>query len=233
MTATRSTRFFWSDWLADEAVRRLTLAERGLWIDLLALASAGVPRGYVTDRNGRPLSHEEIARVTNAASPVEVANLIGCLLSKGAASRDRSGRLLNRRMVRDHQLSLKRARAGQLGAAHMKLKSNKINGLPKQVPRQLPGQNSTALPGPYTNTDISLESEKRARARADAPVLEQKMPTEIPETVGSLATALLDGALTRQPSDRASEKKRPDQLSRAELEASFARKRSANGKGLG
>jgi hypothetical protein len=56
--------------------------------------------------------------------------------------------------------------------------------------------------------------------------------SEIQETVGSLATALLDGALTRQPTAGAGEKKRPDQLSRAELEACFARKKAANGKAI-
>ena len=122
MSATSRTNWFWSDWLGDQAVRRLTPAERGVWIDLLALAAASNPVGYVCDEKGRPLTHEEIARVTGAASPVEVAELIKGILEKGAASRDRSGRLFNRRMVRDAEIAAKRRLNGRLGGNATALK---------------------------------------------------------------------------------------------------------------
>jgi hypothetical protein len=200
---------------------------------LLAFASVGSPTGYVCDAKGRQLTLEEIARVCNG-TPDEVAKHIVAIEEKGAASRDRTGRLFNRRMVRDAKLQAKRAQAGLKGAAHTNLINQQLRAAYKILPRQVMRQKSTGPPPPLPSKkeNINLSSENSAaRAREDAPALQEKMPTEIPETVGSLATALLDGALTRQPSDRASEKKRPDQLSRAELEASFARKRSANGKG--
>jgi hypothetical protein len=100
MAASKGTYWFWSDWLGDQEVRRLSPAERGLWIDLLALAAVSNPVGYVCDDRGRPLSHDDIRRVTNAASIEEVAELIDGILKKGAASRDRTGRIFNRRMVR-------------------------------------------------------------------------------------------------------------------------------------
>jgi hypothetical protein len=140
MSATHSTRWFWSDWLGDQAVRRLSLAERGLWIDLLALAAAGNPTGYVCDAQGRPLTLEEIARVANAASPDEVAKLIVGIVEKGAASRDRAGRLFNRRMVRDAVLSVKRREAGRQGAARTNSIWQENPDLPRQVPRQTPQQ---------------------------------------------------------------------------------------------
>lgn len=115
MSAGASTVWFWSDWLGDQEVRRLTPAERGVWIDLLALAAAANPVGYVCDSKGSPLTLEEIARVTNAGSPDEVGKLIAAIIEKGAASRDRTGRLFNRRMVRDNATMRKRAEAGKLG----------------------------------------------------------------------------------------------------------------------
>ena len=146
MSATQRTNWFWSDWLGDQAVRRLTPAERGVWIDLLALAAGASPVGYVCDDRGRPLSLDEIARVTGAGSPDEVAKLIAGILDKGVASRDRSGRLYNRRMVRDAEnaakkaaLSAKRAQAGANGARTTSLKYFGKQTLPRQVPQHLTG----------------------------------------------------------------------------------------------
>ena len=87
MSAGASTRFFWSDWLGDQAVRRLTPAERGLWIDLLALAAAASPVGYVCDSCGTPLTDAEIGRLANCSAN-EAGNLIVGIIEKGVASRD-------------------------------------------------------------------------------------------------------------------------------------------------
>jgi hypothetical protein len=114
LSAHQSTQWFWSDWAGDQEVRRLTPAERGVWIDLLALAAVGAPVGYVCDQRGNPLSYEEIGRFTNA-SPTDVESLIAGILEKGAASRDRSGRLFNRRMVRHAQKRAEKAAAGKRG----------------------------------------------------------------------------------------------------------------------
>jgi len=114
MAAKASTLWFWSDWLGDQEVRRLTPEERGVWIDMLALAAAAQPFGYVCDGKGRPLTDGEIARVTGA-SPEAVSKLIAGILEKGAASRDRTGRIYNRRMVRDAETRRKKAESGRKG----------------------------------------------------------------------------------------------------------------------
>jgi len=137
MSAGASTMWFWSDWLGDQEVRRLTPAERGVWIDLLALAAAAAPYGYVCDGKGSPLTLEEIARVTNAGSPDEVGKLIAGILEKGAASRDRTGRLFNRRMVREKALSRKRSEAGKLGGKSTANKHWGKNHLLQHLPQQL------------------------------------------------------------------------------------------------
>lgn len=139
MSASSRTSWFWSDWLGDLEVRRLTLAERGLWIDLLALAATAAPTGYVCDAKGRPLTLEEITRITNAGSPDEVAKLIDGILDKGAASRDRSGRLFNRRMVRDAEIAARKRLGGQLGGKSTRLKWLEKTSMPQQMPRQTNG----------------------------------------------------------------------------------------------
>ncbi len=119
MSAHQSTQWFWSDWAGDQEVRRLTPAERGLWIDLLALAAVGKPYGYVCDQRGNPVSYEEIARFSNC-TPTEAESLIAGILEKGAASRDRTGRLFNRRMTRQAEKTAKKRMAGKLGAEQTK-----------------------------------------------------------------------------------------------------------------
>ena len=119
MSSHQSTQWFWSDWAGDLDVRRLTPAERGLWIDLLCLAAVGKPYGYVCDQRGNPISNEEIARFSNC-TPTEVESLIAGILEKGAGSRDRSGRLFNRRMTRQAEKTAKKRMAGKLGAEQTK-----------------------------------------------------------------------------------------------------------------
>lgn len=155
MSAGSRTNWFWSDWLGDQAVRRLTPAERGVWIDLLALMAAAAPAGYLCDDRGRQLSNEEIARVTNAGSPAEVAELIAGILDKGAASRDRTGRLFNRRMVRDAAMAAKKQRNGRLGGEATRLKWQSFQTPLQQNARQVPGHKNRP---PLPNKKITLSS---------------------------------------------------------------------------
>jgi hypothetical protein len=164
LSATNSTQWFWSDWAGDPCVRRLTPAERGLWIDLLNYAATGAPVGYVCDQHGNPISYEEIARFTNA-TPTEVATLIDGILAKGAASRDRTGRLFNRRMVRQAELSVKRKNAGKGGGKATQLKWREYQSLAQQVPRTLPGHR---VPVPLPKeSKITTSFSEAARASAE------------------------------------------------------------------
>jgi hypothetical protein len=229
LSAQHSTQWFWSDWLGDQAVRRLTLAERGLWIDLLHFAAVGSPTGYVCDDRGTPLTHEEIARVTNAGSPVEVAKLIEAIVEKGVASRDRTGRLFNRRMVRQAELSAKRKRAGKLGGDHTKLKWQSFQPLPQHLSGQMLGQVPQHRVSAPSKSRTKTSSEA-ASARA-SPAQNGKAVQKTDETDRSLATAPGDGALTRDPLTEQTAQglsgKKPSEVTRAELEAMMAKKKTA------
>lgn len=166
MSSKQSTNWFWSDWAGDQAVRSLTPAERGMWIDLLTLAAFGNPTGYVVNARGEPLPLEEIARFANCSSTAEASSLIDGILAKGCASQDRSGRLFNRRMVRDVELSVKRRRAGQIGAAATSLKWQAINGLPQHLPGHVPRQPRRA-PSQKENLTTTELGSAREDARSD------------------------------------------------------------------
>ncbi len=163
MAAKDSTTWFWSDWLGDPAVRRLTPAERGVWIDLLALMAAASPVGYLCDSRGTPLTDSEIARVTNAGSAEEVGNLIAAILEKDVASRDRTGRLYNRRMVRDSKLRVERAAAGREGGKATALKFFGKTDTEKILPQRLV-QQAWTRPSPPKEKENSTSSVGAARA---------------------------------------------------------------------
>jgi len=232
MSATSRTDWFWSDWLGDLAVRRLTLAERGLWIDLIAFAALANPTGYVCDDHGRPLTLEEIARVSNAGSPDEVAKLVSGILGKGACSRDRSGRLFNRRLVREAELRAKRSFAGKKGALQTNrrywdksLNFNWNDRVPRQAGRQTTPQNPRAPPHPLSKENKNPRTsavQRTARATPADPPLEQNKPA------GSLATARDDGALARPPGAENVAKKPPHEVTRAELETIYAARRNGD-----
>jgi len=99
MAGTTWTKFYWSDWLSDPAVRASSLPARGLWIDMLCIAAAHDPIGYVAVA-GRGLDETAIAQLTGGKES-EVASLLGELERNGVFSRDRHGRIYSRRMVRD------------------------------------------------------------------------------------------------------------------------------------
>lgn len=183
MSARDRCDWFWSDWLGDIAVRRLTPAERGIWIDLIGLAWSGTPFGFVTDARGEPVSFDEIARLTGVRRKDELKKLINGVINKGAASRDGHGRIYCRRMLRDAEISRKKAAQGALGGRATKEKWQRFQGdfnfLPG-VPPQQPGN-----PSPYR--DITKTSSVAARAKQED------------QSEGGPATALPSGAPALTP----------------------------------
>lgn len=219
MSATHKSDWYWSDWLGDQEVRRLTPAERGVWIDLIALAAAGSPTGYVCDGQGRPLSLDEIARVTNAGSVDAVAELIKGILDKGAASRDRAGRLFNRRMVRETErsrqkaaLAAKRAEAGRRGADHTNLINHRNRILVQQMPQQLTQHLPREIRYP-SSKENKKDLKDAAHAREPPAPCGQPPPSGQAEASQGLQEEGL---------------RRPHTVSRSELEAGFARKRNGS-----
>ena len=203
MSAKSCTSWFWSDWAGDQEVRRLTMAERGMWIDLLCLAAVGTPKGYVTDRKGRPLPVDAIAEFARCSS-AEASELIRGVVEKGAASRDRAGRIFNRRTVRDEERSAKKRRAGILGGQANALRLQQFREIEKNLPRHLLKQANA----PPSVKSVNDSAETSARAR---PQRETAPPVQAEPQQG-------------QPLKRVSE------MSKADLEAKFATMREARSK---
>jgi hypothetical protein len=102
MSATVSTRWFWSDWMSDPSLRACSYAARGFWKDLLCIAGSNKKEYGFVSLNGRKLSDADLAKMTNGTES-EVVSLIEELELNGVFSRDRRGVIYCRRMVRSEK----------------------------------------------------------------------------------------------------------------------------------
>lgn len=88
-------------WRNDEGLRMCGLAARGLWVDLLAIMHGCEPYGHLAIK-GRAPSSAQIASMVGMTNPKEVSGLLVELEEAGVFSREESGLIFCRRMVRDN-----------------------------------------------------------------------------------------------------------------------------------
>lgn len=106
-------QFYPADWRKDLAVQSLPFLERGIWFEMLCLMHESEERGRLIV-NGRPMPDETIARLLGLDKQTFV-KAVTVLLESGVATRDESGALINRRMIRDEELRKVRKEAGSKG----------------------------------------------------------------------------------------------------------------------
>lgn len=93
---------FWpADWQSDPSLRMVTLAARGLWIELLSVMHDAVPYGHLLVNGVQP-NPKQIAAMVGAATASQIAKLLHELEDAGVFSRTEDGTIYSRRMVRDN-----------------------------------------------------------------------------------------------------------------------------------
>lgn len=98
-------KFYPSDWRGESSLRAVSMAARGLWIEMLCLMHESEPRGHLL-LNGRPVTDAQLASL--AGVPVDIAQaLLGELETAGTFSRTRAGVIYSRRMRKDTSVSAK------------------------------------------------------------------------------------------------------------------------------
>jgi hypothetical protein len=127
------SQWYWSDYLADERVSLSSLAAQGLWIRMLGYMFASPHRGYlyladkpVTKQNASKL----LAKLCGSDEQT-VSKLLDELEVNGVFSICEHQTIYNRRMVRDADISRKRAEAGSKGG-----KASKHKAKPEQSSKQ-------------------------------------------------------------------------------------------------
>ena len=93
--------FYVGDWRKDMAIQSLSYYHRGVWFELLLLMHCSEQRGRLTV-NCRPMSNASLARLLGLTEG-EAKDAIDVLIANGVASRDATGTLVNRRMVREEE----------------------------------------------------------------------------------------------------------------------------------
>lgn len=151
-----SIQFFCGDHLKDPAVRSVSLAARGLWVDLICLMSEAPRRGYLEDAQGNALNEKQIARMTGCA-PQTAKKLLQELEVSGVFSRTEiTGIIYCRRMVRDEANRLKSREFGQMGGNPALSKRVNPPVIPDANPNLTPSSSSSS-------SNSNSQYEERAR----------------------------------------------------------------------
>ena len=137
-----SFQFYPGDWMKDPNLRRCSHAAKGVLIDMLCLMFECDRRGYLATA-GRPWSDEEIATAVGG-DLVATRQTIQELADKGVISRDESGAVYSRRIVRDEQIRRARERAGSLGGT--KNKQNRSKSVANHLANRVAKRGSSSSP---------------------------------------------------------------------------------------
>ncbi len=122
-----SFQFYPGDWMKDPGLRSVSLEARGLWIDMLCLLFESGRRGYLQHRTGKPVTEEQLARMTGCSSG-QVSRLLRELEDSGVFSRTEHGMIYSRRMIRDERKRAECSEAGKKGGGNPAYKARSGNG---------------------------------------------------------------------------------------------------------
>lgn len=153
------SKFFWSDWEADQGLRLCSLSAQGLWMRILCVCARHEPKGYLAI-NGNPLTVDAIARLAGIAE-TEAETLLAELDRNGVFSRNRSGTIYSRRMIRDEKTSQEGRKHKKRGLAQ----ANEIKGKnpePSRGPLRIPDRGASPhMPEAREKEEPNGSSKKR------------------------------------------------------------------------
>ncbi len=173
-------QFYPSDWRSDNGVQSLNYYERGVWFEILCLMHESDQRGKLL-LNGKAMPDEALARLLGLDKQVLLKTL-ATLLDFGICSRDESGVLFNRRMVKDE--AERQNNATRQRKFYQKQNVEKPNGQPNGQPngnltviQQKPNRHSSSS----SSKPFSLSNDKEkgggyARAHGKPPPAAESPP---------------------------------------------------------
>lgn len=166
MSSNPSSRWYWNDWENDLGLKLCSWAAQGMWMRMLSLAARSAPIGFVSV-NGAALSTAELAALLGGA-PEVVGTLLAELEKNHVFSRDRSGRIYNRRMVRDQKARILAVENGKKGGNPRLLQPiDKPDSNPEPVKGGNKGDRSAPIPLPLPLESKSPYGDSSAERRRD------------------------------------------------------------------
>jgi hypothetical protein len=153
-------KFYPRDWRGDQALRAVSLAARGLWIECLCIMHEAKPYGHLV-LNGNPVDDDTLARMTGV--PVdEVSALMAELRQAGVLSMTGKGVVFSRRMTKDHARAQKGRKAASKrwsqasdGVQQSEAPNGSANGSPIT---QIPESRSHTASASALPVDLILEA---------------------------------------------------------------------------
>lgn len=149
-------KFYPRDWRGDQALRAVSLAARGLWMECLMLMHEAKPYGHLVV--GRePPTDDVLARLAGC-SPVEIQPLLAELESANVYSRTNNGIIYSRRMTSDKRKADKCRNAVNTGRWHK-------DSVSAATPNRSPNRTPTETPNSHI-PDVQTSSSARTREAA-------------------------------------------------------------------
>lgn len=143
-------KFYPRDWRGDQALRAVSIAARGLWMEMLCVMHEASPYGHLV-LGGHAVSNAVLARMAGAGVD-EVSALLIELESAGVLSRTRKGVIYSRRMVKDGSRAEKGRKAvskrWHQGAENLREKPQPIRSPSRKPTTQKPEAR-------YSDTNVS------------------------------------------------------------------------------
>lgn len=138
-----SFQFYPGDWKKDAGVQALSYEERGIWFELMLMMFESPERGKLIFRTGTPIPEDAVARALGLDKQ-KVNQILSKLLEYGVASKEEeTGIIYCRRMVRDAELSKKRAEVGKMGGNPNLLNQNPSKTEAKRKQKPTPSSSSS------------------------------------------------------------------------------------------
>ena len=138
MSKLPSLQFYPGDWMKDPALRAVTIAARGLWIDMLCLMHESPRRGYLQHETGKAVTAEQLARMTGCSTD-GASLMLQELEDAGVFSRTSDQIIYSRRIVRDERKRQLCSDAGKKGGGNPT-----FGGAPKGHPKGAPNPSSSS-----------------------------------------------------------------------------------------
>jgi hypothetical protein len=202
MACNPSTTWYFNDWRNELTLRQCSMAARGLWFEMLCIMAASPRYGFLEIHNA-PLSGYDLARQTGQLRP-NVYRWLAELEAAGVFSRDESGVIFCRRMVREaearvewnarkavHQTATRKAPTYPDSADYQNHKRQGLNPI-----------DSRARTGPLPKAHLESPSSKSESvpARVPVPGVEAVHAREPDDATVSSGTSVNEKPETAQPS---------------------------------
>lgn len=149
-------KFYPRDWRGDQALRAVSIAARGLWIECLCIMHEATPYGHLI-LNGQRVTNETLARMAGCSLD-EVQALLAELSNAGVFSTNSKGVVFSRRMTKD----FKRAKMGQISVKKRWCQDTE-NKDEKAIPNRPPSR-------PPNRAPITQNPDTRNQIKEDNPL---------------------------------------------------------------